>query len=107
MIYKKLKRVCSHNKYSFLPKFIETFPELKNIEYEELCKRWQSLNIDFYTEEKTKVKFWIRLTLPFALILMLFMLLALPFVFIITGTWGYDLGEKNRILNWLRQLKLL
>jgi hypothetical protein len=90
-----------------MPKFRETFPELNKVSSEEMCDRWCSLGIDFYTEEKTEVKGWIRLTLPFALILFVLMLVGLPFSFIITGKWSYGSGDKSLILNWFRQLRLV
>jgi hypothetical protein len=34
------------------------------------------------------------------------MLLCSPICFLVTGSWKYPLGEKNRILNWFRELKL-
>jgi hypothetical protein len=107
MIFRKLKRVWSYGSYHYITKFTETFPELNNVSYEEMCKRWDSLGIDFYTEERVEVKGWIRLTLPFALILFILMFVGLPFVFIITGKWGYGLAEKSRIFNWFRALRLV
>ena len=106
MIFRKLKRVWSYNRFNYIPNFKETFPELNDVSYEEMCDRWCSLGIDFYTEEKVEVKGWIRLTLPFALILYVLMLIGLPFVFIITGKWGYGLGEKSRVMNWFKALRL-
>jgi hypothetical protein len=105
-MYRKLKRVWSHNDMNYIPRFRETFPELNKVLSEELCDRWISLGIDFYTDEKVETPIWIRLTLPFALMLMLLMLLIMPINFIITGNWGYSLGNKNRILNWFKALKL-
>ena len=93
-MYRKLERVWSRNDMSYIPKFRETFPELNKVSGEEMCDRWISLGIDFYTEKKTPVKPWLRFTLPFAIILMVLMLIALPFVFIITGKWNYTLGKK-------------
>ena len=107
MVFRKLKRVWSHNDMNYIPKFRETFPELNKVSSEEMCDRWVSLGIDFYTEEKTEVSGWIRLTLPFALILFVLMFIGLPFVFIITGKWSYGNGDKSRILNWFRALKLV
>jgi hypothetical protein len=107
MIFRKLKRVWSYNSFVYIPKFRETFPELDKVSYEEMCSRWNSLGIDVYTEEKTEVKGWVRLTLPFALILFVLMLIGLPFVFIITGKWSYGNGDKSRILNWFRALRLV
>lgn len=106
MIFRKLKRVWSYNSYSYIPKFRETFPELNKLSYDELCERWRSLGIDLYTEEKTDAPRWIRLTLPFALILLVLMFISLPVVFMITGKWSYGTGEKSRILNWFRALGL-
>jgi hypothetical protein len=91
---------------NYIPKFRETFPELNKVSSEEMCDRWISLGIDFYTEEKVEVSIWMRLTLPFALTLMLLMIIALPVVFIVTGKWNYSLGGNNRILNWFRALRL-
>ncbi len=106
MIYRKLKRTWSHGYAHYIPKFKEVFPELKNVDSEELCDRFIDLKMEFYYEEKTKVPFWMRLTLPFALLLTIIMLLATPINFIFTGEWGYSLGDKNIILNWFRALRL-
>jgi hypothetical protein len=91
----------------YIPGFREAFPELNRVTSEELCGRWISLDIDFYTEDKTPISKWLRLTLPLALVLALFMWLALPIVFMLTGRWSYPLGEKNRIRNWFKALRLL
>lgn len=108
MIFRKLKRVWSHNDMNYIPKFKETFPELNKVSSEEMCDRWIELGIDFYTEERVNVPIWIRLTLPFALVTMLIMFILLPINFIITGGWGYDLRKNNTaILNWFRALRLL
>lgn len=105
-MYRKLKRVWSHNDMNHIPKFRETFPELNKVDSEEMCDRWVSLGIEFYTEKRAPVPVWMRLTLPLALLTMLVMFLIIPIVFMFTGTWGYRLGEKNRILNWFRALRL-
>lgn len=105
-MYRKLKRTWSNGYMNYIPNFDKTFPELSHLGSEEMCDRLRSLGLNFYTEKLTPVKWWIRLTLPFALIVMLLMILFLPFNFLITGKWGYSLGEKNYILNWLRSLKL-
>lgn len=106
-MYRKLKRTWSHNDANYIPKFRETFPELNKVSSEDMCDRWIKLGADFYTEEKTPVKALIRLTLPFAITLMLLMFIGMPILFIITGSWHYPLGDKNRILNWFRSLRLL
>ena len=104
MIFRKLKRVWSHNQYCYIPKFQETFPELRNVSYEDMCDRWRSLKIDFYTEEKTEAKWWVRLTLPIAFTLYILMFMWIPFLYIFTGKWGYSLGHNSRVLNWFRSL---
>jgi hypothetical protein len=106
-VYRKLKRVWSHNNANYIPKFREIFPELNNVSSEEMCDRWIELGVDFYTDKKTPIKIWTRLTLPFAIVLIVLMIIAIPFIFILTGEWKYPLGEKNRILNWYRSLRLL
>ena len=105
-VYRKLKRTWSNGYANHIPKFKETFPELSKIDSEELCERFIELDMDFYYEEKVPVKFWMRLTLLFAIVMLLLMLVGLPFVFVATGRWGYGLGEKNRLLNWFRALGL-
>ena len=37
MIYRKLKRTWSHNDLNYIPRFRETFPELKKVSSEELA----------------------------------------------------------------------
>lgn len=71
-----------------------------------MADRFIELGLDFYTEEKTPVPIWLRLTMPFAFIVMLLMLIGTPINFLITGNWGYSLGEKNRLLNWFRAVRL-
>ena len=107
MLYRKLKRVWSHNSWRYIPNFRETFPELNKLTSDELEQRFHKLGVDFYTEEKVEVSGWIRLTLPFALMLMLLMFIGLPLVFILTGKWSYGNGNESRILNWFRALRLV
>lgn len=106
-MYRKLKRVWSHNDMNYIPRFYEKFPELRNVSTEDLCDRWIDLGIDYYTQKSTPVNPWIRLTLPFALVLMILMFFALPIVFLFTGEWGYSHSENSRIFNWFKSLKLL
>lgn len=105
-MYRKLKRTWSNGYANSIPNFKKVFPELSKIDSEELCDRFIELDMDFYCEEKTPVSFWMRLTLPFAIVLFLLMLIITPITFLITGKWSYSLGEKNRILNWFRALGL-
>ena len=85
MLYSKLKRTWTNGYANNIPNFKKTFPELSHINSEELCDRLIELDIDFYHEEKVPVNFWTRLTLPIALIVILFMFIGLPINFIIKG----------------------
>ena len=105
-MYRKLKRTWSHGYINYMPNFKKVFPELKNVSSEEMADRFIELGLDYFTEEKTPVSVWIRLTLPFAVLAMLLMLIGLPITFLITGSWGYSLNDKNIVLNWLRMLRL-
>lgn len=105
-MYRKLKRTWSHNDLNYIPNFKKLFPELSKVKSEELADRFAELNLDFYYEEQTPVNFWTRLTLPFAIILIVLMFFGLPIAFLLTGKWSYPLKEKNRILNWFRSLRL-
>ena len=109
MMYRKLKRTWSHNDadITLTWKFREVFPELKNISTEEMVDRLIDLKFDFYSEEKDEVKFWIRLTLPFALLTFVLMFLFMPVNFMIRGEWGYNIDKKNRIYNWFKSLRLI
>jgi hypothetical protein len=106
-MFRKLKRVWSYNDWTYIPNFTKTFPELNKVPYEEMCERWRSLGIDFYSEERTEIRGWVRFTLPFALVLFVLMFISLPLLFIITGKWTYPNGEKNIVLNWFRSLGLV
>lgn len=56
MIYRKLKRTCSHNDANYIPRLKEVFPELKKIDSEELRDRFIEMKMDFYYEKKNTCK---------------------------------------------------
>ena len=109
MVYRKLERVWrnNHTDYIFIDKFRKVFPELSKLDSEELCDRFSELNMDFYYEKKTEVNKLVRITLPFAIILMILMIICLPIVFMVTGKWGYWLDRNHRVNNWFRMLRLI
>ena len=108
MLFTEIRRVYSHGYMNYIPKFRETFPELKELSNEELCERWKEMDVEFYSIKQKPVRFWVRLTLPLALILMLLMYIYLPINFIIKGKWGYEIHKnKFQIYNWLKMLHLL
>ena len=100
-MYRKLKRTWTHGytNTTFAIKFKKEFPELSKLDSEELCERLIKLNMEFYYTEPTKVGILTRLSMPFALIMMLLMIVFLPINFIITGSWGY---KWDRIFNWFK-----
>lgn len=106
-MFRKLIRVWSHNSYDYIPKFTQVFPELKHLPYDELCTRWKKLGVTLYTEKPTKISWWIRLTLPFGLLVLLMMFISLPFVYMLTGEWRYPIPRKTWFYNWFKQLKFL
>lgn len=89
----------------YIPDFRQTFPELNHISSADMADRFRKLGIDWYSEKRVSAPFWIRLTLPFALIAWIGLLLSLPFGFIFTGSWGYSLGNTG-LLNWFRSVGL-
>lgn len=100
-VYRK-KRKLSLDMFVFELK--KRIPELKDINSYHLEHHLKGSDLIFYKEDKTKVPFLIRITLPFALITWLLMFISLPFKFILTGNWGYD---HDWSYNWFKSLKLL
>lgn len=105
-MFRKLKRTWSHNEMNHIPNFDKVFPELSKISREELSDRLIDLGLDFYTEEETPVSFWTRITMPFAFLTMLLMLIGLPLCFLISGKWRYPLSDKSFLHNWFRAVRL-
>lgn len=106
MIYRKLKRTWTHGYINYMPNFKKVFPELKHVSSEEMADRFIELGLDYFTETKKPVKWWIRLTLPFAIIVWLLMLIGLPITFLIIGKWGYGFNDDNFLYNWFKALHL-
>lgn len=100
IMFTELKRAYSHGYMNYIPKFQETFPELKHISREELADRFIKLGIEFYTAERKPVPLLIRLTMPFAFITFVIMILLSPLHYLITGRWRYDLKDNSKIMNW-------
>ena len=79
------------------------FPELNKLNSDEIENRLRKSDIEIFTETKRPVKWWIRLTLPFAVIVWIILFVGLPITFIVRGEWGYKI---DRIMNWFKQLGL-
>ncbi len=99
-MFTELKRVYSQGYMNYVPKFQETFPELKNLTREELADRFSSLGIEFYTTERKPVPILIRLTMPFAFVTFVIMVLFMPLHYFITGHWHYSLKDNSKLMNW-------
>ena len=110
MIFKELKRTSSHGEIdlNIWYKFKEQFPEIKDVSWEEAHYRFREIGLDFYTEKETPVKWWVRLTLPFVIIVWLLMFIGLPIHFMITGKWTYEGNGYigNFIYNWFGMFNL-
>ena len=99
-MFTELKRVYSYGQMNYVPNFRETFPELKHISSEDLAERFRTLGIEFYTSERRPVPPLIRLTMPFALITFVIMVLFMPLHYFITGKWKYSLKSNSKLMNW-------
>ena len=64
-------------------------PELSKTDSEKIISYLRKHNLSIVRKDLKKTPFYMRLTLPFALILMLSLLILLPFNYIITGSWYY------------------
>lgn len=99
-MFTELKRVYSQGYMNYVPNFQETFPELKNLTREELADRFESLGVEFYTAERKPVPILIRLTMPFAFVTFVIMVLFMPLHYFITGHWHYSLKDNSKLMNW-------
>jgi hypothetical protein len=105
-MYREIKRINNHGSV-YIPKLKKVFPEIKHLDDYELSARFRELNLIFYSEEIKPVNGWIRLTLPFAIILFLLMIVFTPVYFLITGKWSYELTNKSVVRNWFAKLRIL
>lgn len=78
-------------------------PELKNVDIWKLENVINNLPIEFYKEDSVVTKWYIRLTLPVALLVMLLMLIFCPIKYIFTGSYGYKILF---VRNWIKALGL-
>lgn len=76
-------------------------PELERLTTEEVESYIRDLDVEFIYKEKVKAKPLIRLTLPFAFIVWLLMVMFLPVNYLIIGKWGY---QNEFFENWFRSL---
>jgi hypothetical protein len=98
--YWRLKKM---DKFSSAVELINRIPELKKINSEYIIDNMRGSNMEFYYKEEIKTSLLIRLTLPFALIIMLILLIVMPINYIISGKWGY---KWLWFANWLESLNI-
>ena len=76
-------------------------PQLKGTSVDEITSHLRGSGLGIVSEYSKPKPFWVRLSLPFGLILMLLLLITLPIKFMLTGTWGY---KWEWMSNWFRAL---
>ena len=67
----------------------KSIPELKNVSAEHISDHLRGTDLEFYYSERVETPFYIRLTMPFCLIVMIIFLILSPLNYIVTGKWGY------------------
>ncbi len=72
---------------------------LKNSSVDDIENDLRGTNLQFYYTESVSASLWIRLTLPFAFIVMIGLIIFMPINFMITGRWGY---KWESLTNWFR-----
>ena len=82
-------------------KLKEAFPELKQILLEDIEQRLRYSGMILVKRERVSVPFWVRLTLPFALIAIIILYVSLPIKYMLNGKWGYN---KDWLYNWFKSL---
>ncbi len=89
------------NQYSGAVILKNNFKELKHLDTYDISDILQDKGLYIMQERIVTKPWWIRLTLPFGLILFLILLVVLPFKFMITGNWKYKL---KWVQNWFNAL---
>lgn len=98
-LFTQTKRVYSHGYLNYIPNLYKVFPELKGVGSEELAKRFQKLGIVFYTIEEKPASVFIRMTMPFAVLVLISLIILMPIHYLVVGRWRYKTGTK--LFNWI------
>ncbi len=70
-------------------KLQECIPQLKKCNPNDLVDDLRGSRLSFIRKVQKPTPVWIRLTLPFGIILIFLAFLSLPFKFMLTGSWTY------------------
>lgn len=97
-IYWKVKKL---DYFSVALELKNRIPELKKIDCEIIADKLRGSNLEFYKTVEMETPFFIRLTLPFAVIFFLLLLIFMPINYFITGEWGYKIEWFK---NWMNKL---
>lgn len=77
-------------------------PELRNVELDYIKHYLLQLRIEVYKSDLKTIPWYMRLTMPFALLMIVLLFIFSPFHFLITGRWSYDILWLQ---NWLSSLR--
>lgn len=97
-IYWRLKKI-NHGAVAYALQ--DRIPQLKGTDSEMIADNLRGCKLEFYSKEKLETSIWIRLTLPFALILLALAIIFSPINYIFCGRWGY---KAIWFGNWIRAL---
>lgn len=76
-------------------------PELNKVQTDKIVDHLRGSGMFVVRKRLVESTFWVRFTMPFALIVLIFLLIITPIKYIITGKWGYD---NKSIANWFRSV---
>ncbi len=94
-------RITKRDYYWTALELKKILPELKQSFSDDIADNLRGSGLGFVSEESVPKPFWIRISLPFGLILLVFLLITSPIKFMVTGTWGY---KVQWLSNWFKAL---
>lgn len=77
--------------------------ELKDSYVHEISDQLRGHNLHVIKQERKSSPWYVRITLPIALVVVLLVVISTPFKYMLTGSWGYD---ENKLFNWFRSVGL-
>ena len=76
-------------------------PQLMNVTTDEIVDSLRGSGLGIVSVQSVAKPFWVRLSLPFGLIVILLLIITLPIKFMATGTWNYNCQWLS---NWFKAL---